>query len=163
MLYKLNKEPNLGGGNHVLFTNDEEREEYLVGLEAQRTNIKLNKPIYTGFTVLELSKHLMYDFHYNHILKKYGPQKAHLLFTDTDSLTYVIETDDVYEDMKENQDLYDTSEYPLGFSNINKWMWKRCARTTELKNAHHDRRTLYERVSNEPNPTLCESGSDYEG
>ena len=96
----------------VVFTNDEEREEYLVGLEAQRTSVKLNKPIYTGFTVLELSKLHMYDFHYSHIMKKYGPQKAKLLFTDTDSLTYLIETDDVYQDMKQDQDLYDTSDYP---------------------------------------------------
>ena len=96
----------------VTFTNDEEREEYLVGLEAQRISVKLNKPIYTGFTVLELSKLHMYDFHYNHIMKKYGPQKAQLLFTDTDSLTYQIETKDVYQDMKVNADLYDTSEYP---------------------------------------------------
>ena len=96
----------------VTFTNDESKEEYLVGLEAQRVNVKLNKPIYTGFTVLELSKLHMYDFHYNHILKKYGPQKAQLLFTDTDSLTYVIETDDIYKDMKADADLYDTSEYP---------------------------------------------------
>ena len=96
----------------VTFTNNEEQEEYLVGLEAQRTNVKLNKPIYTGFTVLELSKLHMYDFHYEHMMKTYGPQKAKLLFTDTDSLTYLIEADDVYQDMKENQDLYDTSDYP---------------------------------------------------
>ena len=103
----------------VTFTNDEENEEYLVGLEAQRVNVKLNKPIYTGFTVLELSKLHMYDFHYNHIMQKYGPQKAHLLFTDTDSLTYVIETDDVYQDMKANEDLYDTSDYPPNHSLYN--------------------------------------------
>ena len=107
----------------VTFTNDEANEEYLVGLEAQRTNVKLNKPIYTGFTVLELSKMHMYQFHYNHIMKKYGPQKAKLLFTDTDSLTYLITTDDVYEDMKADADLYDTSDYPKDHplhSNINK-------------------------------------------
>ena len=94
-----------------VFVNDEENDKYLVGLEAKRLTIKLDKPIYTGFTVLELSKELMYDFHYNHMMKKYGPEKAKLLFTDTDSLTYHITTPDVYQDMLQDQDLYDTSNY----------------------------------------------------
>ena len=106
-----------------VFVNDEEKEQYLVGLEAKRLTITLDKPIYTGFTVLELSKHLMYDFHYNHMMKKYGSDNAKLLFTDTDSLTYHITTPDVYQDMLEDQVLYDTSNYPKDhplFSNRNK-------------------------------------------
>ena len=54
--------------------------------------LTLNKRIYIGFTVLELSKWLMYDFHYNFIKKHFD---AELLFTDTDSLTYEIKSDDV--------------------------------------------------------------------
>ena len=53
-----------------------------------------NKPIYVGFTVLELSKRLMYDFHYNFIKKHFD---AELLFIDTDNLTYEIKSEDVYE------------------------------------------------------------------
>ena len=56
----------------------------------------LNKPIYVGFTVLELSKWLMYDFHYSFIKKNFD---AELLFTDTHSLTYEIKSEDVYEEL----------------------------------------------------------------
>ena len=57
--------------------------------------LTLNKPIYVGFTVLELSKWLMYDFHYSFIKKHFD---AELLFTDTGSLTYEIKSEDVYEE-----------------------------------------------------------------
>ena len=52
----------------------------------------------------------MYDFHYNYIKKKYG-DKAKLLFTDTDSLTYEIEAEDVYEDFWNDRDKFDNSDY----------------------------------------------------
>ena len=55
----------------------------------------LNKPIYAGFTVLELSKWMMYDFHYNFNKKKFN---AELLFADTDSLTYEIKSENVYKE-----------------------------------------------------------------
>ena len=55
--------------------------------------LMLNKPIYVGFTVLELSKWLIYDFHYNFIKKI----DAELLLIDTDSLTFEIKSEDVYE------------------------------------------------------------------
>ena len=78
----------------------------------KKAKICLKQPMYVGFTVLELSKTLMYDFHYGHIIPKYGGD-AKLLFTDTDSLTYQIKTQDVYEDMLCHLDLFDTSEYPI--------------------------------------------------
>ena len=53
----------------------------------------------------------MYDFHYNYIEEKYN-DKAKLLFTDTDSLTYEIETEDVYKDFWSDKDKFDYSEYP---------------------------------------------------
>src|SRR6218665_306042 len=75
-----------------------------------KTDVCLNKPIYCGMSILDISKLHMYKFHYNHIVKKYG-ERARLLFTDTDSLCYDIRTDDVYLDMKEDLDLFDTSDY----------------------------------------------------
>ena len=63
-----------------------------------KTKIYFNKPIYLDQNILHISKTLMYDFHYNYILKKY-PKKAKLLITDTDSLMYEIKTKDFYEDM----------------------------------------------------------------
>ena len=57
--------------------------------------LTLNKPIFVGFTVLELSKWLRYDVHYNFIKKHFDTE---LLFTDTDILTYQIRSEDVCED-----------------------------------------------------------------
>ena len=70
--------------------------------------LTLNKPIYVGFTVLELSKWLMYEFHYNFIKKHFD---AELLFTDTNSLTYEIKSDDVYEEFFERKHLLDFTNF----------------------------------------------------
>ena len=61
--------------------------------------------------ILDLSKTLMHDFHHNYIKKKYG-DRAKLLFADTDSLTYEIEADDVYQDFWNHKDKFDNSDYP---------------------------------------------------
>ena len=90
--------------------------------EMKKISVKLNRPLYVGFTVLENSKCLMYDFHYNHIKRKYG-QNAKLCFTDTDSLFYSIETDDLYKDMGNDSKLYDFSDYPTShvlYNDVNK-------------------------------------------
>ena len=84
----------------------------LVACHMQKTKIYFNKPIYVGQAILDLSKTLMFDFHYNYIKPKYG-YKAELLFTDTDSLMYHIETEDFYEDIKDDiLDKFDTADYP---------------------------------------------------
>ena len=70
----------------------------------------LNKPIYVGFSVLDLRKLLMYEFHYKCIKSKF---EAKLLFTDTDSLVHEIEIEDVYKDFYGDKNLYDFSDYPL--------------------------------------------------
>ena len=92
---------------HMQKINDD-----LVAVQCKIQTAVLDKPIYTGFNVLDLSKVLMYDWHYNYMMQKYSNLK--LLFTDTDSLCYEIETEDIYQDMKEDEHLYDFSEYPFG-------------------------------------------------
>ena len=72
--------------------------------------VYLDRPIYCGFTCLELSKLSMYKFHYDKIRKWYG-DKAKLLMTDTDSLYYSVETDDIFLDMADHMDIFDTSGY----------------------------------------------------
>ena len=71
-----------------------------LGISRTQQTVVLDKPIIVGFAILELSKVLMYDFHYNVMVKKYG-DKLKLLFTDTDSLCYEIETEDFYADIKD--------------------------------------------------------------
>ena len=70
--------------------------------------LMLNKPICVGFTVLDLSEWKIYDFHYNFIKTNFN---AELLFTDTDSLTYEIKSEDVYEEFFKWKDLFDFSNY----------------------------------------------------
>ena len=95
--------------------------EDLVAVHKIKPTLLLNRPAYVGMCILDLSKTLMYDFHYNYIKKKYPD--ARLLFTDTDSLTYEIEANDVYQDFREDKHLFDNSDYPESspfFDNTNK-------------------------------------------
>ncbi|KAK3107584.1 hypothetical protein FSP39_017789 [Pinctada imbricata] len=84
----------------------------LVGMEHTKVRLHFNKPIYTGFCVLDISKTILYHFHYFEMKRKYPGTRLKLLWTDTDSLGYLIETDDLYADMSENLHLYDTSNFP---------------------------------------------------
>ena len=80
-----------------------------VAIHRVKTVLLLNKPIYVGFSILELSKLLMYDFHYNYFKKNYNVK---LLFTDTDSLVYEIKgVEDIYEKIYLDKDLFDFSDY----------------------------------------------------
>ena len=85
--------------------------EHLVGIQNHKEKVLLNKPIYVGMSVLDLSKHLMYDFYYNTLKARYG-ENVRLLYTDTDSLIVKVDTEDIYADMKKNLDEYDTSNFP---------------------------------------------------
>ena len=83
----------------------------LIAVHMKKTEFIFDKPIYTGMCILDLSKLLMFDFHYNYIKKKFGDD-AKLLFTDTDSLEYEIETENVYKDISSDvQKYFDTSNY----------------------------------------------------
>ena len=65
-------------------------DENLVACHMKKTEVYFNKPISVGQEILDISNTLMFDFHYNFIRKKFG-DKAELLFTDTDSLMYLIQ------------------------------------------------------------------------
>ena len=100
---RLTSKPNFK--SFKIFSND------LVAVNMTKTEIKLVKPTYVGMSILDLSKTFMFAFHYDKIKQRYG-DNVKLLMTDTDSLVYYIETEDIYEDMLQDQDAYDTSEYP---------------------------------------------------
>ena len=91
--------------------------ENLCAIQMRKADVYFNKPIYLGMCILDISKILMYDFHYNYIKSKYG-NKSKLLFTDTDSLCYEIQTDDFYKDTINDVDhgLFDTSNIPKDHS-----------------------------------------------
>ena len=96
--------------------------ENLMAVHKVKETLTLNRPAYVGMCILDLSKMLMYDFHYNYIKKKYD-NRVRLLFTDTDSLTYETEDKDVYKDFWNDTDMFDNSNYPESspyYCNVNK-------------------------------------------
>ena len=102
-IQKLTSNPSYA--KYTIFGND------MAGIHMHRTKLVLNKPVYTGMTILDKSRILMYDFFYNHLKERYG-QKCELIYTDTDSLILDLQTNDVYNDMQEYSWLYDTSTSP---------------------------------------------------
>ena len=103
-LKKLVAKPNFR--NRKIFS------ENLVSVHMKKTSLTMNKPVYLGMCILDLSKIIMFDFHYNYIKPKYG-NNAKLLFTDTDSLFYEIQTEDFYKDISGDvNNRFDTSDYP---------------------------------------------------
>ena len=83
----------------------------LLTIEMKRTRVKMNKPVYLGLSVLEISKTLMYEFWYDYIKPKYQ-QNAILCYMDTDSSITYIKTEDVYENIADDvEKRFDTSNY----------------------------------------------------
>lgn len=89
-------------------------DDSLMAIELQKTEIVFNKPLYVGMTILDISKTLIYKFHYEFMLEKFSTDQIKLLYTDTDSLLYEITCNDVYEEIiKANISKFDTSDYDL--------------------------------------------------
>lgn len=82
-------------------------------IKMRKTTVKLNRPIYIGFTVLELSKYLMYKYYYN-IFKSYYADDISLCYTDTDSFLFEIHTENLYKDFGNVfKKYFDFSNYPI--------------------------------------------------
>ena len=99
----------------------------LMGCEMGKTILKMNKPVYIRQAILDLSKTVMYEFHYNYILPKYAQigtsfsvgkaneNRISLCYIDTESFVYDIETEDFYEDIANDvESRFDTSGYTHG-------------------------------------------------
>ena len=85
-------------------------EDKMVLMKLNKKTVQLNKPIYAGFSILELSKYHMYDFHYNVMKPRYN-ENIELMMTDTDSLVILVHTEDFYKDMYEMREYFDLSSF----------------------------------------------------
>ena len=100
---KLVSEPNYHTEKH--FT------ENLLGIEMKKTKVKMNKPLYLGITILDISKIFMYKFWYDYIKPKYG-DRAKLYYLDTDSFIIHIFTENFFEDIADDVERwFHTSNY----------------------------------------------------
>ena len=80
-------------------------------IEIRKVKVKMNKPIYLGLSILDISKITMYEFYYDYVKIKYE-DKARLCYMDTDSFVVNIKTKDFYKDIAENvKERFDTSNY----------------------------------------------------
>lgn len=95
------------------FKNCKVINENLVGVEMRHPVLKINKPTYLGFTILDLAKCVMFDFHYN-VMKAHFGERIKLVYTDTDSLLYLlVGVEDMYEEFALLPDnCFDFSNYP---------------------------------------------------
>ena len=88
-------------------------EENLSIIEMKKVKVKMNKPIYLGLSILEISKIKIYEFWHDYMKRKYGDM-VKLCYTDTDSLVMTIKTKDFYKDIAQDvQERFDTSKYSV--------------------------------------------------
>ena len=84
----------------------------LMGCEMGKIKIVMNKPVYLSQAIVDLSKIVMYEFHYDYMVPKYGLEKLKLCYMDTDCSVYEIKTEDFYADIVDDFPArFDTSEY----------------------------------------------------
>ena len=96
--------------NNPSFKHSHIINENLVGVEKQKPKLKLDKPIFIGMSILDLSKKHMYKFYYDVMKPKYG-DNIRMVYTDTDSFVFHTRTDDIYQDLQEINDEMDFSGY----------------------------------------------------
>ena len=90
--------------SHKIFEND------LVAICKNKVTLILNRPAYIGMSILELSKVLTYEFHYDYIKNKYG-NNPRLLFTGTDSLTHKVKTENAFKDFSNDKEMFELIDY----------------------------------------------------
>ena len=84
----------------------------LMGCEMGKIKVVMNKPVYLGQAILDLSKKIMNEFHYDYMKRKYRDENLTLCYMDTDSLIYSIRTEDFYKDKADDVEArFDTSGY----------------------------------------------------
>ena len=99
--HQLASEPNYHTTKHF--------SDNLMAIELKKIKIKMNKPIYLGISILNISKTLMYEFWYDFIKPKYG-DRGKICYMDTDSFVTYIETEGFYKDIADNvEEWFDTS------------------------------------------------------
>ena len=87
--------------------------ENLLAIEMKKTKIKMNKPVFLGLSILEISKTLMYEFWYDYMKPKYG-DNVKLCYMHTDSFIMHIKTDYFYKDIADDAEkIFDTSSYEV--------------------------------------------------
>ena len=91
-LQKLVQKPNFGTSIII--------NENLIVVSLKKTNILLDRPLYVGMSILDISKTHMYDFHYNKMVAFYGRENIGICYTDTDAILYWIKTQDMYNDLR---------------------------------------------------------------
>ena len=85
--------------------------DHLMAIEMKKTRVKMNKPLYLGMSILDISKTLMYKFWYDYLKSKYG-DRVKLCYTDTDSFIIHIKTKDFFEDISNDvEKWFDTSKF----------------------------------------------------